>query len=230
MGPSPVSRDATSTQTQALSLPLHERLFGHDSLSFDLFEGTVLSAAGAKVLYLSSDVIRGIHQALHHEAGEAWTVIMKSCGRAWGRRVATALERELRTVAGRRFESVTVAEYLDLVQSYFAYHGWGRMFVHIDGIETHGVFRAELRGSLFRETLAEVDGPVDHLVAGMLLGLLEQASQAELDVLEIEAPRQDATSVTHFVITAPERLAAAQQRAGADLERLMQELQGDATP
>lgn len=202
-----------SSMTQTLVDNIYERMFGDMGQSFDLYEGTVSSPAGAKVIYLSTDIIVGIHKAIEYEAGEAWAIILKSCGRRWGKRVAGSLEKELRSVANRRFDALTVTEYVALLEKYFSHHGWGRLTLRLEGVEQHGVIHAELKDSLFRHALPQVEGAVDHMVAGMLAGVFEQVGQTQLDVLQFNARTDDGVAITHFLISGTERIATGQALA-----------------
>lgn len=216
----------SASMTQSLVDNIYERMFGDQGQHFDLYEGTASSPGGAKIIYLSSDIIVGIQKAIEYEAGEAWAVILKSCGKRWGKRVAAALEKELRSVANRRFDALTVTEYISLMEQYFSYHGWGRVHFQLDGIESHGVLQVDLRNSIFRDALPQVAGPVDHMVAGMLVSIFEQLGQTELDVLQIETQTHDGMCVTHFLLSAPDRVewAQAQADAGADYADVLKEM------
>ena len=82
-----------------LSDQVIQQLFGDASLQFDLGEGTVIGLAGRRAVYLSADLIRGIHAGLEYETSDAWKIIMKNCGLIWGKRVAAQLRKDLRMMA-----------------------------------------------------------------------------------------------------------------------------------
>ncbi|TAG28029.1 MAG: hypothetical protein EAZ37_03220 [Burkholderiales bacterium] len=192
--------------TQSMVDDVYRRMFSDSSQSFDLYEGTASSAAGTKIIYLSTDLIVGIHKAIEYEAGEAWQVIFNSCGLRWGRKVATSFERELRVAANRRIDALTVIEYKEMVESYFSHHGWGKLSMRMDGIESHGVLVAELTDSVFRYALPNVDTCVDQLIAGMLRGIFESLAQAELDCLMIEERQAGSAPLCRFLISGPDRI------------------------
>ncbi len=221
------AESVSASMTQSLVDNVYERMFGDQGQHFDLFEGTASTPGGAKVIYLSTDIIVGIYTAIEYEAGEAWTVILKSCGKRWGKRVLSALEKELRTVANRRFDALTVTEYVVLIEKYFSYHGWGRVSFRLDGIEQHGILQIDLKDSIFRYALPQVTGPVDYMVAGMLVGIFEQLAQTELDVLQMEVKTNDGVALTHFLLSSPERVVwgQAQADAGSDYATVLKEMQ-----
>jgi uncharacterized protein len=166
----------SASMTQSLVAQVYERLFGESGQHFDLYEGTISSAANVRVIYLSADIVRGVYDALSYEAGEAWTVILHNCGVRWGKRVSASVERELRAVAGRRLDGLMVKEYCDLLSSYFSLHGWGKLHINLDYAQQYGVLCFNLDNSLFSGILTKVEGPVDHMVEGMLQGMFEVIS------------------------------------------------------
>ena len=188
-----------------------ERFFSHDANRYDLLAGTAYNAAGSRVIYLSADVVKGIHLALLNETGPAWRLILKNCGILWGRRVAQHLERELSLMFNASPSDLPVAEYLRLVEGYFCAHGWGLLKLDLSRAESHGVITASLENSLFSEVLDEETGRVDFLVAGILRSLFAHISGQELDCQEIASTRAGASHGL-FVITAAKRLDSLEER------------------
>jgi predicted hydrocarbon binding protein len=200
-----------TTSTDLISALDLERFFGHESNRYDLAAGTAWNAAGGRVIYLVSDVVRGIHQALLHEAGPAWRLILKNCGTLWGRRVARHLERELGLMFNTTPGDLPVAEYIRLVEGYFSAHGWGLLRLDLSRAEPHGIITAKLENSLFSEVLEEETGRVDFLVAGILRSLFTHISGQDLDCQEIASARAGAPHGI-FVITAAKRLDPLEER------------------
>jgi uncharacterized protein len=221
-----LAESSIAQTTQHLADNIYERLFSDVGQHFDLYEGTVNSPGGAKVVYLSTDIIAGIYQAIKYEAGDAWMVILKSCGKRWGKRVAGALEKEMRSVLNRKFDALTVTEYVELLEQYFAYHGWGKIRFNLDGVESYGIVQADLKDGIFRYALPQATGSVDYLIAGMLVGIFEQISQTPLDVLQVDSKASDGSVVTHMLLTVPDRVewGQAQVDAGVDFQTLLHEM------
>lgn len=188
-----------------------DRFFSHEANRYDLTAGTAYNAAGTRVIYLSADVVKGIHQALVNETGGAWKLILKNCGVLWGRRVAQHLERELGLMFNANPADLPVAEYLKLVEQYFSAHGWGLLKLDLAKAESHGLITATLENSLFSEVLDEENSRVDFLVAGVLRSLFVHISGQELDCQEIASTRAGAPHGL-FVITALKRLEAVEER------------------
>lgn len=200
-----------TTSSEIISALDLDRFFSHEANRYDLLAGTAYNAAGSRVIYLSADVVQGIHQALLNETGPAWRLILKNCGILWGRRVALHLEREIELMFNSKAGEFPVAEYLRLLEGYFSAHGWGLLKLDISKAESHGIITAELQNSLFSEVLNEETSRVDFLVAGILRSLFTHIAGHELDCQEIASTRSGAPCGL-FVITAADRLDAIEDR------------------
>lgn len=179
--------ESTDTIIQSLDL---NRFFDELDLSYDLLEGTVFTPAQTRVIYLSSDIILGIYKALKEETGPAWSLILKNCGRLWGRKVASNLEREMVKQQGRKPSELTANQYIEMLEAYFPAHGWGRLSANMDDAASHGLIRFTLRNSLFVHVLDEETAPVDGMIAGILQGFFLQLTEQPLDCVEIGCARQ----------------------------------------
>lgn len=200
--------DHEPTTAPALDEDLLRRLFGADLHQVDLREGTTRTPAETRVIYLSTDIIRGIYEALHYEAGEAWSVILKNCGSLWGRQVYAGLAGEFEMLSGKPLSQALLPDYLRISEAYFASHGWGKLTFLLEDATTYGIVRARLTHSLFVNALPTVNGRVDAMLEGMLRGWFESISGREdLDCLEITCARQNAGPHCEFVITSHERIA-----------------------
>lgn len=183
-----------------------DKLFNDALYRFDLAEGTVAGIT-ERIIYLTEDLVNGIHHALTHEAGEAWGVILKSCGYLWGRRLALVLEKKAWTLLQTEVGQLAVDDYLTLLESYFAQHGWGKLTLHLDDAESCGIVRARLQHSLFSASLRAQDQPVDFLIAGMLRALFERIGNCPLDCVQVTFERDAVPdSASDFLISAPERI------------------------
>ncbi len=196
-----------SSMTQELVNQIYERLFGEAGQHYDLYEGTISSAANVRIIYLSADIIRGIYDALSYEAGEAWSLILHNCGTRWGKRVSASLERELRALANRRMEGLVVKEYCDLLESYFAYHGWGKLKIHLDLAQSDGVVFFELVNGIFSNVLTNVEGPVDYMIEGMLKGMFSVVSGGQsLGCVQLVPSGPKPYQSVHFLLSGADRI------------------------
>lgn len=131
---------------------------------------------------------------------------MKACGTQCGGKIATGLDTALTAMGKPGLTSLPLEACLALLEHSFAAYGWGRLKIDLNDAADHGFVVARLEHSYNVETLAETDGPVDAMVAGVLQGFFGHISGQALGCEEITCASQGAPHCT-FVITAPERLA-----------------------
>ena len=188
-GAEPITAEPPSEPTAPALLKLtpdvFDQLFGDKAYTHRLRHGTIISSSDKRIVYLPSDLLRGIYNALEKETGDAWGEVLKSCGFVWGKRVARSLKKELWEVARLDLDRLPVSDFVTLLERYFAHHGWGVMRISLADAAAHGVIQARLSNSLFAEVLSELDEPVDYLVAGMLRSMFEMISGRTLDCLEV---------------------------------------------
>ncbi|MBH1971944.1 hypothetical protein FK216_11160 [Moraxellaceae bacterium AER2_44_116] len=220
------SHDASMTQT--LVNQIYNQLFSDAGQHFDLYEGTIFSPANARIVYLSADIIKGIYDALSYEAGDAWRVILKNCGIRWGKRIANTFDKELRVIVNRRLETLTVNEYVQLLESYFSMHGWGRLTINLGDAERYGLITCLLENSIFSTVLSQVEGAVNSLIEGMLQGVFSGISNHDLGCLEVVSAAKKTPMENLFMITANERLSVFEDEvtSGMTLDELLLQLKG----
>jgi uncharacterized protein len=201
----------TTTQNSAqLSTQVLDQLFGDSSLNFDLKQGTVHSASNARVIYLSSDIIRGIYDVLKYETGDAWSLILKNCGVIWGNRISGSLDKELQGSTHQKMGQLNVDSFVSLLESYFANHGWGKMRIDLSDAESNGIVRASLKNSLFAETLKHLNSPIEFMMAGMLQGVFSTISGHDLSCLQVSY-ESTGTETSEFLISAKARIDSFEQ-------------------
>lgn len=201
-----------------------DQFFEEDGLSYDLTAGTVKNGAARRIIYVSSDLMRGIYQALHEETADAWKIIFQNCGRTWGKRVAATIDKELISGGRSSQADLPLQGYVKFIEAYFYQHGWGSLNIDLSNAANHGLVSATLKNSYFVEVLHDVDDFVDSLLAGILQGFLEHVSGAQLGCTEIGCARRGAPECT-FVVTDQTRLDAIDGRVGSiDAEQIINEL------
>lgn len=187
-----------------------EKLFGDNTLNYDLMQGTVKNATDVRIIYLSSDIIRGIYDVLKYETGEAWSLILKNCGVIWGERISASLDKEIQSTASQKMGQLDVNSFIHLLEAYFANHGWGKMRIYLDDAEQHGVIRANLRNSLFAQTLKHLNTPVEYMVAGMLQGIFSAISGHELSCIQVSY-ETTGPQASEFIISGKARIESFEQ-------------------
>ncbi len=187
-----------------------EKLFGDSNLSYDLIQGTVRNASDTRVIYLSSDIIRGIYDVLKYETGEAWSLILKNCGVIWGERISTTLDKEIQTAASQKMGQLDVNSFIQLLEAYFANHGWGKMRIYLDDAENQGIIRANLKNSLFAQTLKHLNSPIEFMTAGMLQGIFSAISGHDLACIQVSYEKTGPES-SEFIISGKARIDSFEQ-------------------
>lgn len=198
------------TNSAQLSVDVLNQLFDDSSLNFDLKNGTVTSTTDVRIIYLSTDIIRGIYDVLKYETGEAWSLILKNSGIIWGERISTSLDKELQAAANQKVGQMNVDSFVHLLESYFANHGWGKMRIHLDDAESNGIVRASLKNSIFAETLKHLNSPIEFMIAGMLQGVFSAISGHELSCLQVSY-ETTGTESSEFLISAKSRIDSFEQ-------------------
>jgi uncharacterized protein len=103
---------SNSQNAGQLSTEILNKMFGDSSLNFDLKQGTVRSTTDVRVIYLSSDIIRGIYDVLKYETGDAWSLILKNCGIIWGERITNSLNNELNATTNQKMGQLNVDSFI----------------------------------------------------------------------------------------------------------------------
>ncbi len=191
-----------------------DRLLDDQSFTYDVRQGVLYNPANTRCCLLSTDLLNGIYRALLDEAGEAWTIIFKRCGLTWGQRLARRLERELQALFQVSLSDVPVGQFLQTMNRYFAFHGWGDLRINVDQAPTRGVVEASLRDSIFLEVIKDSPEMVDWLMSGILASLFSHLSGQQLDCIQTACVSKGAALST-FLISTPARIQNAAQPLAA---------------
>jgi hypothetical protein len=176
-------------------------MFDQAAVGYDLREGTARSPTGERQIFLSTDVLRGVHDALQYEAGEAWGAILFRCGTLWGERITNRLWRDVERETGEGPEALRVDSFLAWMRGWFRRSGWGDTVFDLRDAEASGVIWVELHFSLFREALEPCPDRADFLVAGLLSAFFSKVSGRPVTAIELPP-----TDNVVFAISGPERI------------------------
>jgi len=176
-----------------------------DLLSFDLYEGTIIDPADTRVIFLATDILRGIHAALSYEAGDAWRIVLYRCGFLWGKKTLQQFVRQSQGAFGAKFELISVDAFMGNFVASIGANGWGVLSFDLSQLVTNGVMRFELKKSLFSEALEHLRDRVDYLVAGMLAGIFSDLSRQDLACIEITSALTGADASV-FLVSAKVRI------------------------
>jgi predicted hydrocarbon binding protein len=177
--------------------------------------GHLVDPTGTRVVLVAAETTRGFHRILEAEQPGAWSVAMKDSGCACGRKIATALDASLARLGKPVLTALPLEACLALLEHSVAAYGWGRLQIDLSEAADHGFVVARLEHSHSVETLADADGFVDAMLAGILQGFFGHVSGQNLECEEIACARFGSPHCT-FVITSPERLATVTPEIGRE--------------
>lgn len=189
-------------------------LFGDRETEYDVYGGTVKLENRERQVFITTETIYGLYKALNDETGDAWRVVMKNCGYLWGKRLVKNIERDVAARMQKKPGYLDVDSFVDLIQAYFAYHGWGRLHINLDHAESDGIILVQLKDSVVSEALKDTSGIVDYVIAGMLRAVFEYIADRELDCIQITCNRRATTSHCEFLVSSPQRIEALEPLAG----------------
>ena len=193
-----LTQDEVPISSEIASVRLGKSL-SVDMLSFDLYEGTIIDPSDTRIIFLATDILRGIHAALAYEAGDAWRIVMYRCGFLWGQKTLQQFVRQSQGAFGAKFELISVDVFMGNFVAFIGANGWGVMSFDLSRLTTNGVLRFELKKSIFSEALEHLRDRVDFLVAGMLAGIFSDLSRQDLSCIEITSALTGADASVFFV-------------------------------
>lgn len=164
--------------------------------------GVAYNRAGARVLSLTDDFLKGLAAALAAQPNVDAARVCRACGRHWGRQFAARLERELSGFHGRPLLETPMPFFEACLVEAFRGHGWGVLTLD----HTHariGVILATLESAPFEGVAGR---PGDPLTAGLLAGLLGHFAGQNLDAAQPEV-RARGDAADRFVVSLAARVA-----------------------
>ncbi len=196
---------------------------------WDMGRGVVRERGGSRVMAFPQEFSIGLIAGLIEECGEAWPVVLQSCGSFWGKRQMDRLETELSAFHGERMKSLPTATAHAAIAECLAVHGWGRAEFDLSEIKKRLLLVRVNESPMAR---AVIDGkldtgnkPVDALLSGALGAMFTHASGAAMECREIRCTASGAP-VCEFVLAPEGRLSGvlALVRKNASREDILESL------
>jgi predicted hydrocarbon binding protein len=199
--------------------------FGDDSyLTTDVRTGVTRNRAGTRIITLTQDFLLGLRNALVTECGPAADLVLKTCGKTWGRQFAVRMENELSEFYSAPLSESPMAVFEACLVEAFSRHGWGR--VKLDWtMSDRGLILAELEGAVFAEIIGTSERPVESLSAGVLAGMFGNFSGQDIDCVQT-ACKSCGAATSRFVMGLSARIAPATEAVekGRTHEQVVAEL------
>ncbi len=174
-------------------------------MTSDVETGVLFNRSGKRMLALTNDFLLGLHRALESECGERAALVLRRCGKRWGKDFAEGLDDAWSEFYGHPAREFPLALFQSLLIQEFAHNGWGILEVDYDLIDD-GIVQLTLCGAI----MAEIDAQehsyhADVLTSGILASIFSHFLGRELECLQIASIRGD-SSIARFVLADPQRL------------------------
>lgn len=189
----------------------------------DLEMGLLENRRGERLLALPETLIQGIYSGLDKETGQATRLVLKNCGRWWGKNFYIRFCEQLTEYYSTSPADMPMVEFLQALQQCWIAHGWGK--IDIDQTHQHrGFLVVKIWNSPFGRLAPKWEQPVCFLEAGVLATFFSQLTGRELDCIQTTCESLGA-DCNRFVLGLPKRLEAAETIVKhLDHDAIMQQL------
>ncbi|GAB4210862.1 MAG: hypothetical protein OHK0012_02240 [Synechococcales cyanobacterium] len=175
----------------------------------DLESGLLSSRRGDRLLALPQPLIEAIYSGLEYETGQAMKLVLRHCGRMWGKEFFRRFANELTDYHHKSLTELEMGVFLQNLQQAWKTHGWGTFAIDWS-YQDQGLLVVHIQNSPFTALFpADVPRPMGYLEAGMLATWFSQLTGRELNCVQTTSMVLGAP-VDTFVITAAERLKDAE--------------------
>jgi predicted hydrocarbon binding protein len=175
-----------------------------DYFRTDVAKGVTRTPTGTRICALTGDFMLGFRDALIYECGKSYRLVMKNCGKRWGKQFALRFDKEMSNYFGGNLAELSVGMVHACLADAFNYHGWGRLRIDLSQASA-GLIQAEITDSFLPAIVKESDRPADLLMTGLLAALFSHFARAELDAVQTDCPTRGADA-SRFIIAAPSKI------------------------
>lgn len=178
-------------------------------LQTDVATGVTRNRAGTRICTLTSDFMLGLRNAMIHECGQASDEVFRTCGRRWGKQVASRFRAEMSQYYGRPLEELSMATFTASLIQLFSHHGWGLLRLDY-ALYDKGILVVGITNAIYSSLVSSTEGIAEPLMAGMLAGLFSEISGEDLDCVQTQVAKQSGEE-SRFVVSLAARLMDAHQ-------------------
>ncbi len=174
-------------------------------LQSDLESGLLESRHGERLLAIPEALLRGIYTGLEYETGQAARLVLRNCGRMWGKEFFRRFAQELSDYYQKPLAELEMGIFLQNLGQAWKTHGWG--LIEVDWTyKDQGVLVVSIRNSPFAAlTPAHFTRPMGFLEAGLLGTWFSQLTGQDLACVQTTSEALGAKS-NLFVLTTATRL------------------------
>lgn len=202
--------------------PLRPYFYRNDYMQGDSRLGTLTSKGGHRLLALPEELITGLHKAIEHETGRAWSIVAYTCGYKWGQRLLKTWMAEWRTFYQMELDRADYVYFQSWLGAAFEFYGWGQIELDFS-LEQEGVIQYWLKDSVLVPLLAEFDDThVCEIFAGLLAAMTSWLAGRELAGIEISCAKSGYERC-RFAVAMPEYIEKArdQKLRGASADDIL---------
>jgi len=185
-------------------------------LQSDLESGLLESRHGDRLLALPETLLRAIYTGLEYETGQAARLVLRHCGRMWGKEFFRRFAQELSDYYQKPLAELEMGLFLQNLKQAWKTHGWG--LIDLDWTyKDQGVVVVSIRNSPFAAaTPPHFKRPMGFLEAGLLATWFSQLTGQDLACVQTTSEALGAKS-NLFILTAANRLKEAETWVDAGL-------------
>lgn len=170
--------------------------------------GLIENREGARLIALPETFLNALNQSLEHEVGPAADVVLKQCGRWWGKNFYRRFTSEVSQYYGKTLAEMEMVEFLQSLKECWKTYGWG--LIDFDfGAYSQGFLVVKTQYSAFAKTRNVQDRPSCLIEVGLLSTFFSQLTGRELDGVQTSCESMQA-EWNYFILGLPERVKVAQ--------------------
>jgi predicted hydrocarbon binding protein len=195
----------------------------------DLESGMLTSRHGDRLLALPKAFIQALYSGLEYETGQAARLVLRNCGRMWGKEFFRRFATELTDFYLKPLPELEMGLFVQNLNQAWKTHGWGVLTVDWNH-KDQGILVIRISNSPFAAmTPAHHTRPMGFLEAGLLSTWFSQLTGRSLACVQTASESLGA-DCNLFIITAEDRLKEGEAWVDAGLthEQILEKLMGQA--
>ncbi len=171
----------------------------------DLEAGLLESRHGDRLLALPEPLLKAIYTGLEYETGQAARLVLRNCGRMWGKEFFRRFATELTDFYQKPLAELEMGLFIQNLQQAWKTHGWGSLTLDWN-YKDQGILIARILNSPFAAmTPTHFTRPMGFLEAGLLATWFSQLTGRELVCIQTASEALGAET-NLFILTAAERI------------------------
>jgi predicted hydrocarbon binding protein len=186
--------------------------------------GLLENRRGDRLLAIPDVMLRSIYAGLTTETGQAAGLVLRNCGRWWGKNFYARFCEELSDYQKKAVADLPMAEFIQALQECWRSHGWGLLQLNMDH-QNYGFLVVEVQHSPFTAHVIQADKPAGALETGILQSFFSQLTGRDLSCVQTSCESLGADR-NRFVLGLENRLqpALAGVEAGQPHDAIMSQL------